>query len=69
MENKYTVETYSRKPLLERRQYYWRIRHWNGNIIARSSEGYNNKQDCEDARRRLFDAIRERKYVIKEVGE
>ena len=27
-------------------QWRWRLRHQNGNIIATSGEGYNNKADC-----------------------
>ena len=29
-----------------RREWRWRIRAANGNIIASSSEGYKNRQDC-----------------------
>jgi len=41
-------EIYSRKPLIGRRQYRWRLRARNGKIIAASSEGFNNRQDCLD---------------------
>jgi len=42
----YKIEFYSKKSPLRRRQYHWRIRHDNGRIIARSSEGYNNSKEC-----------------------
>lgn len=32
----------------EKREWRWRLKHLNGNILAGSSEGYTNKQDCID---------------------
>lgn len=39
----HTVEFYK---TLFRREWRWRIKANNGKIIAASSEGYKNKQDC-----------------------
>jgi len=44
MRTDYIVETFSRKPMLKRRQYYFRIKRRNGEVIAQS-EGVNNKAD------------------------
>jgi uncharacterized protein YegP (UPF0339 family) len=30
-------------------EWRWRLKAANGNILADSGEGYNNKQDCRDA--------------------
>ena len=42
MASKVTFEVYLDKA----GQWRWRLRHQNGNIIATSGEGYNNKGDC-----------------------
>ena len=39
------IEIYSRKPLLRKRQWYFRIKGENGEIVAQS-EGYKNRTDC-----------------------
>lgn len=41
------LEIYSRKPLIGRRQWRWRLKAANGKIIGASSESYNNYEDCE----------------------
>jgi len=61
----YTVEFYSTKKPLFRRQYHWRIRHSNGNIIARSSEGYNNRLDRDMTLKHILAAIRVEDFQIK----
>jgi uncharacterized protein YegP (UPF0339 family) len=58
----YVIENYSTKSLFQRRQYRWRTRHANGNIIAQSSEGYNNKADRDQAVKGLIYAIQNRDY-------
>ena len=63
----YTIEFYSRKPLLKRRQYYWRIRHANGNIVADSGEGYYNKADRNEAYYRLRAGIRDESFIRKDL--
>lgn len=42
-------ETFSRKPLFGRRQYWWRLVHQNGSVISRSSEGYNNAVERDNS--------------------
>ncbi len=37
-----------------RREWRWRLRHRNGNILADSGEGYTRRSRCLDAGRRLF---------------
>ena len=53
----YKVEFYSTKSLFTSRQYRWRIVHRNGNIIAISSEGYNNKADRNEAVYRMIKSL------------
>ncbi len=60
----YKVEFYSRKPLLKRRQHYWRVKSPNGNIVSDSSEGYNNKTDCRNAWVRFCAAIKRDDFEI-----
>lgn len=67
MDTNYTIEFYSRKKLLKRRQYYWRIRHFNGNITACSGEGYNNKLDRDDVFYRMVRALGMHDYTIIEL--
>lgn len=44
------IETFSRKPLIGRRQYYARIvSARNGKTLWRTSEGYNNRSDRDAA--------------------
>jgi uncharacterized protein YegP (UPF0339 family) len=43
-----TFHVYSRKPLFRPRQWYWRLRAANGEIIAQG-EGYNKPRDCYQA--------------------
>ena len=63
----YTIEFYSVKKPFKRRQYHWRVIHWNGNIIARSSEGYNNRRDRDEAFYRMRAAFRDENFEVKEV--
>lgn len=65
------VKFYSRKPLLKRRQWYWRATHTvNGRKLCIGGEGYNNLDDCENSYRlvalnlRYAPTIVERPYKI-----
>jgi len=40
------------------REWRWRVKHQNGNIIAVSSEGYENKQDMLDVLDNLVNFIK-----------
>ena len=66
MKPTYKFETFSRKPLLGRRHYYWRIRHQNGRIICHSSEGYYNYQDMMEAYYRMRYAINDGRVMMPE---
>ena len=37
-----------------RNEWRWRVKADNGEIIAQSSEGYQNRQDCENAARLVY---------------
>ena len=65
----YTIEFYSTKKPLRRRQYHWRIMHSNGNIIARSSEGYNNRLDRDMTFAHLRAGIRDEDFEIKHLDK
>jgi uncharacterized protein YegP (UPF0339 family) len=67
MDATYQVEFYSRKRMFKERQYYWRIRHWNGNIVADSGEGYFNKKDRDDSFYRIKKAMMTSDYIVKEL--
>ena len=69
MKTLYEVQFYSTKKPLMRRQYRWRTVHQNGNIIEQSSEGYNNRQDRDDAFRRLKAAFRDEDYTVKDLDK
>lgn len=60
----YTIEKFSKKSLWRRRQYHWRIRHFNGKIIARSSESYNNQKDRDTSLDNLLAGIKKSDYTI-----
>jgi uncharacterized protein YegP (UPF0339 family) len=64
----YTIEFYDTKKPFCRRQYRWRVKHWNGNIIAVSSEGYNNRQDRDESFYRLRAALRDEQFEVKKGG-
>ena len=61
----YTIEFYDTKRPFQRRQYRWRVRHINGNIIAQSSEGYNNRSDRDESFFRLRSALRDERFELK----
>jgi hypothetical protein len=67
MDTNYTIEFYSRKKIMQRRQYRWRIRHFNGNIVADSGEGYNNKLDRDDTFYRMVRALGMKDYTVIEL--
>ena len=51
--NYYTVETFDRKPLLKRRQYYFRLRVVGNREIIAQSEGVANRADRDEVAGRL----------------
>jgi len=62
----YTIEFYSRKRLGRRRQYYWRARHWNGNIVAIGGEGYYNSKDRDDSFYRFRAGMQDGKFEVRD---
>lgn len=52
----YRIEIFSRLTLFMGRQYYFRIRHANGKVIA-VSEGYRNRGDCRQIAQNLRDGL------------
>lgn len=70
----YKVEFFKRRHLIWRgkrvfktvlvTQYYWRVRHRNGNIVATGGEGYYNKKDCETALLNMIEGFALRNFTI-----
>jgi uncharacterized protein YegP (UPF0339 family) len=46
-------------------EHQWRVIHSNGNIIARSSEGYKNESDRDEAWTNLVIALQTNNFEIK----
>jgi hypothetical protein len=69
MTQTHEVQFYSTKKLWKRRQYHWRTIHINGHEIERSSEGYNNRSDRDEAFYRLRAAFRDERYTIKDLDK
>ena len=55
---KYQIERFDRKPLLGRRQYYFRLREVISTNIILSSEGVNNKDDRNQTSAHLANALK-----------
>ena len=43
----YALEFYRSRSPLRAQRHRWRVRAENGNIVAQSSEGYANREECE----------------------
>jgi uncharacterized protein YegP (UPF0339 family) len=51
-----------------RGEWRWRLTHWNGNILATSSEGYHNLADCEDIVNSLWHYIAEADVINNDIA-
>jgi hypothetical protein len=67
MDTTYTIEFYSRKKMFSRRQYYWRIRHWNGKVVGDGSEGYYNRKERDDEFYKIVRALSMKDYTVIEL--
>lgn len=61
---RYNIERFDRKPLIGRRQYYFRIRRINNGQIVSQSEGVNNKDDRNRTANELADAMGRHARVV-----
>ncbi len=57
-------EKYSTKSLFRRRQWYWRFRHENSNLMADGSEGYTTSSERDQSLSSFINIVREGDFGI-----